>query len=71
MQKRAFGAAMLALAALAFLLSQAEATPRGDINMSPVPGLVQSAACVKVCSDWAVCWKFGKPRRCCSRFICR
>jgi hypothetical protein len=26
---------------------------------------------VRVCSVWGVCWKFGKPRRCCSHFICK
>jgi hypothetical protein len=71
MPKIAIGvSAALAVMAAGFLLWPAEAAPlRGDIsaNMS----LVEPAGCVRICSVWGVCWRAGKPRRCCTRFICR
>lgn len=72
MRKVAMGvAAALTVLVAGFLVSQTEAAPRGDLHMTPATGLLQRAACVKVCSVWGVCWKYGKPRRCCSHFICK
>jgi hypothetical protein len=72
MRKAAIGvSAALMVSVVGFLMWQAEAAPRGDLIMSPAAGLLQQAACVRVCSVWGVCWKYGKPRRCCSHFICK
>jgi hypothetical protein len=62
------GAALMVLVA-GLVIWQAEAAPRAYLNMSGAP--LQNAACTRVCSAWGVCWKYGKPRRCCAHFVCK